>query len=78
MFHMRHDLFPPNFLSKNVMVDLEYCLKNVLFYFFNIPAWYYYVNLRSLIIFSLSFVYIYIYIYHIYIFLLVFLYHAHL
>ena len=35
------------------MVDLKYCLKNVLF--LNIPVLYYYINIRSSIIFCLSF-----------------------
>ena len=44
MFHVSHDLFQPNFLSQIEIVDLVYCLTNLLF--FDIPLWYFNINFR--------------------------------
>ena len=40
MFYVPHHLFQPNFLPWNWMIDLVYCLTNLLF--FDIPLLYYY------------------------------------
>ena len=51
MFHVIHHLFQTNFSSLVYGVDLVYCLTNLLFFY--IPLLYYYINLRSSIIFCL-------------------------
>ena len=51
MFHVIHHLFQPNFCSLVYGVDLVYCLTNLLFLY--IPLLYYYINLKSSIIFCL-------------------------